>query len=142
MARLRRPPPLNFAPNATDIQTPAPFYNIIWELCTQLAAAGLMRGPLIRVALFSTFRPPWMQFGNDVVNILLFRWGILSRDYVPKRWPFGASQNGGTWKSVFRARISLFPPEIPWGLDAAGCWAFVAESWRIATDPYDHLSGP
>ena len=30
-----------------------------------------------------------MQFGNAVVSILLFRLGIHSRDYVPKRWLFG-----------------------------------------------------
>ena len=54
-----------------------------------------------------------MQCGNAAIDILAFRWGILSRGYFPKRWPSGDAQNGGNRGIRRRARNALSPPEIP-----------------------------
>ena len=81
-----------------------------------------------------------MQFGNAAINILVFRWGALGRDYVPQRRPVGHAQNGGaTGKSGGRARISLSPSEIPRGI---GCRRMMGNDGGIDTAPYDRLPGP
>ena len=107
-------------PNGPESVTQAPFYNIIWKFCGYLAAAGSMRGRGYGSLYSPHFKPPWMKFGNVAVNILVFRLGILSRDYVPKRWSIGNAQNGETGKSSGVARISLAPHNPPGGLDAEG----------------------
>ena len=58
--------------NAPEIPEKAPTHNIPWVFCERLAEAGTKRGAAYGHSR-PQFRPPATQFGDLVVNILVFR---------------------------------------------------------------------